>query len=44
MIDKFLQVCDSFITFTIGDKRDGKDRRVKKTRKKNTRRVIQRRK
>ena len=44
MIDKFLQVCDSFITLTIGDKRDGKDRRVKKTRKKNTRRVTQRRK
>ena len=30
MIDKFLEVCDSFITFTLGEKRDGKDRRVKK--------------
>ena len=36
MIDKFLEVCNSFITFTFGEKRDGKDRRVKKTRKKNT--------
>ena len=44
MIDKFLEVCNSFITFTICEKRDGKDRRVKKTRKKNTRRVTQRRK
>ena len=44
MIDKFLQVCDSFITFTLGEIRDGKDRLVKKTRKKNTRIVIQRRK
>ena len=44
MIDKFLKVCNSFITFTIGEKRDDKDRRVKKTRKKNTRRVTQRRK
>ena len=30
MIDKFLEVCDSFITFTLGEKRDGKDRRVKR--------------
>ena len=44
MIGKFLEVCHSFITFTLGEKRDGKDRRVKKTRKKNTRRVSQRRK
>ena len=44
MIDKFLQVCDSFITFTLGEKRDGNDRRVKKTRKKNSRRITQRRK
>ena len=44
MIYKFLEVCDSFITFTIGEKRDVKDRRVKKTRKKNSRRVVQRRK
>ena len=33
MIDKFLEVCNSFITFTIGEKRDGKDRRVKKNTK-----------
>ena len=44
MIEKFLEVCNSFITFTIGEKRDGKDSRVKNTRKKNTRRVTQRRK
>ena len=44
MIDKFLEVCNSFVTFTLGEKRAGNDRRVKKTRKKNTRRVSQRRK
>ncbi len=44
MIDKFLEVCNSFVTFTLGEKRGGNDRRVKKTRKKNTRRVSQRRK
>ena len=44
MIDKFLKVCDSFVTFTLGEKRDGKERRVKKTRKKKSRRVSQRRK
>ena len=44
MIDKFLEVCNSVISFAVGDKRDGNDRRVKKTRKKNSRRVVQRRK
>ena len=44
MIDKFLKVCDSFVTFTLGEKTDGKERRVKKTRKKKSRRVSQRRK
>ncbi len=44
MIDKFLKVCDSFVTFTLGEKRAGNDRRVKKTRKKNSRRVVKRRK
>ena len=42
MIDKFLQVCDSFITFTLV-KRMGKIE-DQKDKKKNSRRVIQRRK
>ncbi len=41
---KFMKAIDDVITFILGEKRDGKDRRVKKSRKKNSRRVIQRRK
>ena len=41
---KFMEAIDDVITFILGEKRDGKDRRVKKSRKKNSRRVIQRRK
>ena len=39
-----MEAIDDVITFILGEKRDGKDRRVKKSRKKNSRRVIQRRK
>tara|TARA_X000001382_G_scaffold126677_1_gene113566 strand:+ start:475 stop:609 length:135 start_codon:yes stop_codon:yes gene_type:complete len=44
MIDKFLEVCNSVISFAIGEKRVGDDRRVKKAKRKATRRVSQRRK
>ena len=43
-LEKFLKTIDDVTTFIIGDKRDGKERRVKKTKIKVTRRKTIRRK
>ena len=43
-MEKFMKSINDVIVFILGEQRDGKDRRVKKTRKKNTRRTTQRRK
>jgi len=43
-MNKLNKVMDDVITFILGDKRSGDDRRVKKSKRKKTRRVSQRRK
>ena len=43
-MEKFMNAIDNVITFILGDKRSGDDRRVKKSKRKKTRRVSQRRK
>ena len=43
-MDKFMKAIDDVIAFILGDKRSGNDRRVKKSKRKRTRRVSQRRK
>ncbi len=43
-MNKLNKVMDDFVTFILGDKRSGDDRRVKKSKRKKTRRVSQRRK
>ena len=43
-MNKINKVMDDVITFILGDKRSGDDRRVKKSKRKKTRRVSQRRK
>ena len=43
-MEKFMKAIDDVITFILGDKRSGNDRRVKKSKRKRTRRVSQRRK
>ncbi len=43
-MEKFMKAIDDVITFILGDKRSGDDRRVKKSKRKRTRRVSQRRK
>jgi len=40
---KFMQSIDNVISFIIGDKRDGNDRRVKLSKRRRTRRIEQRR-
>ena len=39
-----MKAIDDVITFILGDKRSGNERRVKKSKRKRTRRVSQRRK
>ena len=41
---KFMKAIDDVIIFILGDKRSGDERRVKKSKRKKTRRVSQRRK
>ena len=43
-MNKINKVMDDVITFILGDKRSGDDRRVKKSKRKKTRRTSQRRK
>jgi hypothetical protein len=43
-MEKFMKAIDDVITFILGDKRSGDDRRIKKSKRKRTRRVSQRRK
>ena len=43
-MNKLNKVMDDVITFILGDKRSGDDRRVKKSKRKKTRRTSQRRK
>ena len=43
-MEKFMKAIDDVITFIIGDKRSGDERRVKKSKRKKTRRTSQRRK
>ena len=43
-MNKLNKVMDDVITFILGDKRSGDDRRIKKSKRKRTRRVSQRRK
>ena len=43
-MNKLNKVMDDVITFILGDKRSGDDRRVKKSKRKKTRRISQRRK
>ncbi len=43
-LEKFLKTIDDVTKLILGDKRDGKERRVKKTKKKVTRRKTIRRK
>ena len=43
-MNKLNKVMNDVITFILGDKRDGGDRRVKKSKRKKTRRATQRRK
>jgi hypothetical protein len=43
-MNKLNKVMDDVVTFILGDKRSGDDRRVKKSKRKKTRRVSQRRK
>ena len=43
-MNKLNKVMDDVVTFILGDKRSGDDRRVKKSKRKRTRRVSQRRK
>ena len=43
-LEKFLNTIDDVTKFILGEKRDGKDRRVKKAKKKVTRRKQVRRK
>ena len=43
-MEKFMKAIDDVITFILGDKRSGDERRVKKSKRKRTRRVSQRRK
>ena len=42
-MDKFLKVMDNVKLFILGDRRDGDDRRVKKSKRKRTRRKSSRR-
>ena len=43
-MNKLNKVMDDVVTFILGDQRSGDDRRVKKSKRKKTRRVSQRRK
>jgi len=43
-MEKFMKAIDDVIAFILGDKRSGDERRVKKSKRKKTRRVTQRRK
>tara|TARA_B000000557_G_scaffold183261_1_gene149748 strand:- start:117 stop:248 length:132 start_codon:yes stop_codon:yes gene_type:complete len=43
-MNKLNKVMDDVVTFILGDKRSGDDRRVKKSKRKKTRRISQRRK
>ena len=43
-MEKFMKAIDDVITFILGDKRSGDERRIKKSKRKKTRRVSQRRK
>ena len=43
-MNKLNKVMDDVVTFILGDKRSGDDRRTKKSKRKKTRRVSQRRK
>ena len=43
-MEKSMKAIDDVITFILGDKRSGDDRRIKKSKRKRTRRVSQRRK
>ena len=43
-MEKFMKAIDDVVTFILGDKRSGDDRRIKKSKRKRTRRVSQRRK
>ena len=43
-MNKLNKVMDDVVTFILGDKRSGDDRRIKKSKRKRTRRVSQRRK
>ena len=43
-MNKLNKVMNDVVTFILGDKRSGDDRRVKKSKRKRTRRVSQRRK
>ena len=43
-MEKFMKAIDDVITFILGDKRSGDERRIKKSKRKRTRRVSQRRK
>ena len=43
-MNKLNKVMDDVVTFILGDKRSGDDRRVKKSKRKKTRRLSQRRK
>ena len=42
-MNKLNKVMDDVVTFILGDKRSGDDRRVKKSKRKKTRRTSQRR-
>jgi len=42
-MDKFMKAIDDVIAFIVGDKRSGDERRVKKSKRKKTRRISQRR-
>jgi len=43
-MNKFLKAINDVTTFILGDKRDGNDRRVKKSKRKTTKRKVVRRK
>jgi hypothetical protein len=42
-MNKFMKAIDTVIQWVVGDRRDGIDRRVKKSKRKKTRRKVQRR-
>ena len=42
-MNKFMEVIDDVTLFILGDRRDGTDRRIKKSKRKRTKRKINRR-